>query len=261
MKNLKSHFIILVVAVLTGFLVSCEGIILGIDGDGPVVSQDFSFTELQGISSAICGDIYLTQSDEQKVTISAQQNIIDNMKFDVNNGVLHIEFDRNVHHHEPITIYMSVNNLTEVKVSGSGNVNTTGAFTTNDALNLSLSGSGNFNVEANAPEIYSGISGSGDFTIKANTDYFEGSIAGSGKYIMSGAATVADYSISGSGEIRAFELETGETRIHVSGSGDSRVTAYDKLAVSISGSGDVYYKGTPQIDTNISGSGNIRNAN
>lgn len=261
MKNLKNHLILILMAVSTLSFTSCENGVFGIRGDGPIVEQELTFEELQGIRMNISGNVHLTQADDQKIIVKAQQNIIDNFKTEENNGIVEFDFDRNVKKHDGINIYMSIKTLTQAKLSGSGDINTTNKFTSDETLKLDLSGSGNFDIEAEALEIYSNISGSGNFTITSTTAYFQGNISGSGKYLMAGKATEADYSISGSGEISAFNLDTEQTTINISGSGDSRVTVSDNLNVNINGSGDVYYKGNPQINSDISGSGNIKNAN
>ena len=45
--------------------------------------------------------------------------------------------------------------------------------------------------------------------------------------------------------------------IRISGSGDVRIRAEERLKVRISGSGKVYYTGNPVIESEISGSGMI----
>lgn len=261
MKRVNKKNMVLIFAIASFVLTSCTDGIFGIKGDGPIVTQELTFNELEGVNMMIAGNVHLTQSDEQVITISAQQNIIDNLKTSVSGGVVDFDFDRNVKSHDGVDIYMSISNLSLVSLSGSGDINTTDTFNIDGNLRLVLSGSGNFNIEANANEVYSNISGSGDFTINTVTEYLECGISGSGKYTLSGLATEADYSISGSGNFEALELATKKTSIDISGSGDLRVNVSDELNIKISGSGDIYYIGNPRINTDISGSGNIHNSN
>lgn len=261
MKNLRNHVILLAFLALSFSLSSCHDSIFGIKGDGPIVEQEFEFNDLKGVNASISGNVHLTQGDEQKVVIAAQQNIIDNIETDVSSGIVNFEFDRNVKNHDGLDIYMTVKTLSHAGLSGSGNINTTNYFETNEILSLNLSGSGNFNVQADALEVYSNMSGSGNFNITTNTDYLDCGISGSGNYNLIGTATEADFSISGSGNYAAFELETDKTTVHISGSGDMRVHANEELNVKISGSGTIYYRGHPDINQDVSGSGSIRNAN
>lgn len=261
MKNLRSHVILLAFFAFSLSLSSCHDSIFGIKGDGPIVEQEFEFSDLKGVNAAISGNVHLTQGSEQKVVIKAQQNIIDNIETSVSNGIVEFEFERNVKDHDGLDIYMTIPTLSHAGLSGSGNVYTTNYFETNEILTLNLSGSGNFNIQADAFEVYSNMSGSGNFNITTNTEYLDCGISGSGDYNLEGSATEADYSISGSGNYAAFNLETQKTSIHISGSGDMRVHANDELNVNISGSGSIYYKGHPDINQDISGSGNIKSAN
>ena len=67
--------------------------------------------------------------------------------------------------------------------------------------------------------------------------------------------------VSGSGNIFAFNLESNDQEVRISGSGNCEVFVRDLLEVDISGSGNVFYKGNPSVSTNISGSGNVIEAN
>ncbi|UCG09227.1 MAG: DUF2807 domain-containing protein [Desulfobacterales bacterium] len=79
-----------------------------------------------------------------------------------------------------------------------------------------------------------------------------------GSINLSGEADESNAAISGSGKINAFDLETKNVSVTISGSGDCRLNASESLNATISGSGDIYYKGRPKISTRISGSGSLR---
>jgi len=86
-------------------------------------------------------------------------------------------------------------------------------------------------------------------------------IAGSGSIHLSGKADVHQASITGSGEINAFGLETQNASLSITGSGDCKVNASEKLQAKITGSGDVLYKGHPQVNKTITGSGSVKDRN
>ncbi len=261
MKNLRTQLALLAIASFAFSITSCTDGVFGIRGDGPIVSQTLELEDLKGVDMNISGNVHLTQSENQEIIIEAQQNIIDNLETNVHNGIVDFDFDRNVKKHDGVDIYMSIHTLSHLSLSGSGDINTTAPFSTNEILTLNLSGSGDFNIEADALEIYSNISGSGDFYIATETEYLQCGISGSGSYTLVGSATEADYSVSGSGNFSAFELDTDKTSIRVSGSGDARVSANNELDIKISGSGNVWYKGHPDVNSDISGSGDVSNAN
>ena len=58
----------------------------------------------------------------QSIRIDAQQNILDNIETFVNNEVLTIKFDKNVGRHEEIYVYLTIANLKQLGISGSGDI-------------------------------------------------------------------------------------------------------------------------------------------
>jgi len=210
-------------------------------GEGPVVTETRVVSNFEGIRLKINADIHISKDSVQELSISAQQNIIDNIETYVTGNLLTIDFDRNVKHHLPIDVYIKIPMLNKIQIDGSGNVSTTGDFSESN-VDLEINGSGNINGNFFASSISSQISGSGDIS-------------------LTGTATNHYAQIDGSGNIYSFGLITDHTDIDISGSGNSEVFANQTLDVKISGSGDVYYKGHPTVTVNISGSGSVINKN
>ena len=134
-------------------------------------------------------------------------------------------------------VYITIQNLEGVGISGSGDIVGNDRFVT-ESLYVEISGSGNMDLEV-------------------ETGLLENKISGSGSLELSGKAEEYTVSVSGSGKINAFDVDAKHVSAQVSGSGDCRISASESLDAKISGSGDVYYKGRPQINTKISGSGSL----
>ncbi|MBI5913886.1 MAG: DUF2807 domain-containing protein [Bacteroidetes bacterium] len=210
----------------------------GTKGEGPKVTKALDLPSFNGIAMTISGDVYLRQGGTQSVKIEAQQNIIDNLKKEVKDGVWKIGFNKNVRDHESIKIWVTVPDLKSVAVSGSGSIIGENAFSSLGDLSLAISGSGDIKLESNSNALDVAISGSGDME-------------------LSGSTGNSNMKISGSGDISAFGLSTKSCTVKISGSGDSSVSVSDQLEVAIAGSGDVYYKGRPSVRSKISGSGDV----
>jgi hypothetical protein len=115
-------------------------------------------------------------------------------------------------------------------------------------------------IDISSPEleaIY--IDGSGDVTlndIAINKLAIE--LNGSGKVSATGSVTDLDIKISGAGNIDSQALDAKNVSAHITGSGDLKVTAHDKLRAEILGTGDITYFGNPKtIEKNITGVGDI----
>ncbi len=138
-----------------------------------------------------------------------------------------------------VRIYITVVNLDELNIAGSGDVSIKNALTGND-FELNLSGSGD--VYCNRIEV----------------SELEINLAGSGDVTIAGKVNEVEISVAGSGDVTADELESEEAEVSIAGSGSVKVWATKKLESSIVGSGDVYYKGNPLVDSDTIGSGSIR---
>lgn len=212
-----------------------------VKGEGPVVEKELNLSALKGVHLQLSADVEITYGSSQKVVIKAPQNIIDLVSTDVSNGVWKIKTNRsvNIYKVETFKIYITMTDLKELGVSGSGNLVSTNTFPNLDDLNVYVSGSGDLELSAEARNIKTKVSGSGDVE-------------------LSGSCQEQDVKVSGSGDVKAYDLKTQICNVRVSGSGTCKVNASESLNAKVSGSGDIYYKGNPEkVKTKVSGSGDI----
>ncbi len=211
-----------------------------IRGEGPVVTRDVELTSFSGVSSGFSANVYLTQGDEQKVTLHGQANILDNLRLDVKGSVLKIRYDRMVRRAEPVEIYITLPHLDLVRLSGSGNIKTETDFSRLGDLEVQVSGSGGMHLDIDAQEVY-------------------GKVSGSGRINLAGQADAMTLSISGSGNLNALDLDLQHCDASISGSGNVKVSVNQSLVASVSGSGNIRYRGKGvRIDSKVSGSGSVR---
>ncbi len=210
-----------------------------IKGEGNIVKQDITLEPLKGIDLGFDGDVVLTPGSSQKITLEGQQNILDNIKREVKNGIWHITFDKNVVDAKNLTVYITLPGFEEIGLTGSGNISSSGKFDGLKELKINLSGSGDIKLDYGAQ----------------STDLH---LSGSGGIRLSGSCKDLDIAISGSGNVNASDLATDDCEIHISGSGDASVLANKNLETHISGSGDVSYTGSASVTSRISGSGAVR---
>lgn len=212
-----------------------------ITGEGPVVTEVRNHTGFSGIDLRISGDVFFQEDSVYKVEVHAHQNILDVMDTYVSNNRLVIRFENDVRvrAHEPVKLIIRGPSLNSLRISGSGNITTTGTIDPS-SMELDISGSGNIHMtELVAGHVDATISGSGNIKVDAGTVPSE------------------KLRISGSGNIDVGGVNAVTATVKTSGSGDTRVNASQNLEVTITGSGNVYYKGTPVINTSISGSGKV----
>lgn len=244
MKNVKMYCVIFLAIVL---MTSCDdkgnnGLFNCIEGEGDVVTQELLINEFTGVKSRGSSQVYITQGNDFKVEVEGQQNIIDNIETDIQDGIWEIEFEDCQRDYVELKIYITMPEIKSLEVSGSGDMFGQDVFTL-DNIHLKVDGSGSIDVAFdNATDVDARISGSGKIKLQGTTNYIGSKI-------------------SGSGDLKAYDLEANIGNIRISGSGDAEVTVYDELEVKIEGSGDVYYKGNPIINVDITGSGDLKNMN
>ncbi|MTI33147.1 head GIN domain-containing protein [Xanthovirga aplysinae] len=274
MYIIKSIFIPLGVLIL---LNSC-----GIKGEGEVVSQTLSLEPFDVLQLNLDNvDVFLKQDTEQKVTVSGQQNIIDNLNTNVKDNKWEIDVQKNTRSYERLTVYISVPELKEIKVTAGGNVFTETPFVNLNHLNLEMNADGQMNLDVEANSINAKVDADGEIGIRGTADEIfcdmnasgkisfsalqskniEAEIRGDGNISLEGTTQNLNLDSNAGGGLDAFDLESTNATILIRASGDANVTVQEKLNVTIKASGDVYYKGRPIINPDISASGKLYDAN
>jgi hypothetical protein len=234
-KTLKVMVVVLSVYMVSGCIVVINA--KSVKGSRNIISQEREVGEFNKVHLKGSGNVFLSPGEKQSLIIKTDDNIMPLIETDVSAKKLTIAHGK--HHLRPTVFeaFITVKNLEDVTISGSGDVR----------------GKGRFVAEA----FYAEISGSGDMDLEVETGMLASKISGSGSIHLSGKTEDYTVSISGSGEINAFDVQAKTVSVKISGSGNCRVYATDSLDAKISGSGDVYYKGRPQVNTKISGSGSL----
>jgi len=194
------------------------------------------------VSLSIAADLHLKQGSGHSLVLEGDEDVLEDIVTEVRGSELKIKLNRpfNFRNMGRLTIYVTMEQVEELSVSGSGQIEAETPIQTSE-LSLNLSGSGDINIgELQANELDASISGSGDIRLagKSNLDEME-------------------LDITGSGDFHGEDLQADEADIDISGSGTCRIHAVNELEVSITGSGKVRYKGNPKVNASISGSGSV----
>lgn len=189
------------------------------------------------------GTVYLEQGDTVSLRVEASsQETLDRIRTRVRGDELVIDtedgdqswFDKLFGDKETLHVYVTMPNVRAISVSGTGEV-IARTILTAEELDLSIAGTGDIEAEVDVTFLESDINGTGDAA-------------------LSGRATRHRIRISGTGDVEAIDLETEETDVQISGTGDARVHATKSLRAQVSGLGDVTYRGEP-ADLSIQSSG------
>lgn len=211
-----------------------------IKGNGEVVTKSRSIGNYDGVELVGSMNVVLIAGNEGELKIEAESNLQEYIETEVRNNVLKISTDEdvNIHPTKEIKITVPFRDLSEVSLTGSG-----------DIWNEDQIKSDDFKMQ---------VTGSGDIMLNLDVQDLEGQITGSGDIKIKGAARNFECKVTGSGDFKAFDLRADNVEARISGSGDIQVTATQSLKASIGGSGDIVYKGNPKKeDFKTSGSGSV----
>ena len=130
-----------------------------------------------------------------------------------------------------------------------------------DFNDLSLTGSGDINTEdtIKTSNFDVSLTGSGDIVLDIEANEIDAKLTGSGDLKLDGRVDELEVKVTGSGDFEGSSLNSKNTQVYVSGSGNANVNATNSIKARVNGSGDVRYSGVPEFsDNKVSGSGSIK---
>jgi hypothetical protein len=205
----------------------CTSDCMQVNGDGPTIKGSGTLkTETRTVEpfttirfSRIGGNLEIERTGTAGLTVTAEDNVLPLLTSEVKDGTLTLSIakGKGFSGKQP-TYKITVGDLREVDVAGSGRLDATklqGA-----ALTVSMSGSG------------------------------------TGK--LAGQVDDLRLTVTGSGSCNAGDLQAKRAKATVTGSGDLTVNASDELDAEVSGSGSIRYVGSPKLKSDVSGSGSIK---
>jgi len=213
-----------------------------VKGNGNVVKETRSEAGFTAIGVSGPMDVELSQGSDFSIEVESDENIMPYIITEKRGSMLEIKTrdNINIHTSKNILVRITMPEVREISIGGSGSVKTMGRISNSDKLDLDVAGSGDMMLDVKSP-------------------FVSAHIAGSGKIIARGETQKIDVHIAGSGDFLAEDLKSEEVKVSVGGSGKAKVFASRELDVSVAGSGDIYYRGNPgSIKKSIAGSGNVR---
>ncbi len=214
-----------------------------ITGNGNIKKETRQVTGFTSLSSHGAMEVQISYGNSNSIEVQADENLLPYIETTVEGGKLTIKSKKNVNlkSASKITVSVSMTKVNGLQLSGSGNIEGNGNFTSDSKTNMMVSGSGNIKLNSGSfKDLDLALSGSGNMDLKKGT------------------ADNITISISGSGNIDCSGVSSDNVDAKISGSGNARVNANKSIDAIISGSGNVFYKGTASnITRKVVGSGKV----
>jgi hypothetical protein len=258
---MKRVFLFFPLIILTLVSLACQVAIPNVvTGSGTVDTETREVSNFDAISLENMGNVYITVGNTEKLTIEAEDNLLPLLTSEVENGTLKLGVvrGRNIDPTKPITYNITVKDLKDITLAGSGVINS--APLEADTMTVMLAGSGNIQLEGVTSTNFNvTIAGSGNINVdEVSTERIDAEINGSGDIRIAGEAQRQTLSVNGSGSYLAGDLQTETMDIHINGSGSVTAWVREHLNVAVNGSGNVSYYGRPTINHTDNGSGTLR---
>ena len=188
-------------------------------------------------------DLYLKMSDTEEVKIVADDDIIDNIKTEVKDGVLHIYMKKtnwfNWGGNKTRKAYVRVKELNSIRASSGSDVQSDNTL---EGESLEVKASSGSDVQLDI--VYK------NFSIDASSGS-DAKISGKVKKLEAEASSGSD--------IKAHELESQICKVRASSGSDISVNVTDELYARASSGADIKYYGNPKVrDTDESSGGDVR---
>jgi hypothetical protein len=188
------------------------------------------------------GQLHITQSDREHLTIEAPDHMLPEIESTVRDGNLYLGYRSPKlvslqNWREELVYRLTLVDIDAITLSGSGRITAPDLDT--DEIRLCSTGSGPISID------------------ELTADSIHSTISGSGRIVVAGDVESQQLLISGAGTYAAEGLISDFVSLKISGAGSATVAVHHDLDVVITGSGKVHYMGHPEVTKQISGSGEI----
>ena len=196
-----------------------------------------------GINVSNAFDVYLSQSSEEAVAVSAAETKHrEKITVNVKDGILYIGYDNDSKSwssgNKKLKAYISFKQIDQLKISGACDVFIAGTLKA-ESLTVNQSGASDLKGKLDVSNLTVDLSGASDM-------------------MVTGTATQLSVEASGASDFKGFDLVTETCDAKASGASDIKITVDKELSAHASGASDVRYKGNGVIkDLKSSGSSSV----
>ena len=196
-----------------------------VTGNGNLTTETITTPAYDHIKSVGFMDVKLIRGKEGEISVHTDENLHEwiEIKVKKNTLVLDITDNISVRTKKGIHITVPIEDISGVSLIGSGDIHTEDT------------------IEATA--FATELIGSGDIDLAIQTSTVKAKVTGSGDLTLSGSTNELHPHVTGSGDFDGGNLESNQTEVSCTGSGDAVVIANSSLYSKVYGYGDVNTKG------------------
>lgn len=193
-------------------------------GNRNVVEETRELPPFQSLEIGGALSAYIQLADVQEVRIETDENLMDNVKTEVEGGTLFIK-STGLKNPTKLNAYIKVTSLDMLKAAGATEVKSESVI--------------------RADELKIIANGAASLTLDLDVQYLESTTSGAADVTLAGSAATHKLDVSGAGSLNAKNLVTRKANYMVSGASDASLHVTDELVGEKKGVADVTYIGNP----------------
>lgn len=209
------------------------------NGNGNVVTEERFVDDFTGVRGSAGMDVFLTEGDENRVVVEADENLMDIIETYVDGNTLKINTTKSIGKAKSRKVHVTYKHLDHIEASSGADV-IGNSVVRSETITLDSSSGADLEVEIFAKEVYLNSSSGSDLKV-------------------SGRANRAIADASSGSDLRARELETKSCKAEASSGATIDITVIDQMEGSASSGGDIRYYGNPSdVSVRENPSGDVR---
>jgi hypothetical protein len=211
----------------------------GENGNGNVVTQERDVSEdFDQVKGSAGLDVYLTQGEENKIVVEADENLLQYIETDVENGKLHITTSENIGRSEAKKVHVTYKELNTIEASSGA-----------DVVGKSVVKSKNLSLKS---------SSGADLTLEVFSKDITAKSSSGSNMTLSGKASSLKADASSGSELNAKKLLVLNCNAEASSGAEVTVNVKERLETHSSSGGDINYYGNPvSVNSDKSHSGSV----
>ena len=204
-------------------------------------TKDFNLSTFDRVELNNAFFVSIVKSTESKVMAKGSGGDVDDLEVVVTNGKLDIRYDKRIRikqlkrYKMELVIYTP--NITEIDAKSASDTEISG-FTNLSTFKASVSGASTLRIKNIIQTLTAGLSGASKLTLPMNVEKI-------------------DAEISGASTLDAFDANSTEVFLELSGASKAEVSASKTLTVKANGVSKVTYRGEPKVSEDLSGGSKV----
>ena len=231
---------VIITSLLSLFFFSCnfDGVFNQLDGKGEIITQEHEIEAFNQITVEKGWDVVLIKSDQPKLVVKANENLLENLKFSVSNQLLSISSKKNIGRADAKIIQVYYTDELQKIASQSGAEITSNEVLKQDKLQIDASSGSEIELQLQTQRTEAKSSSGADMELTGSSDNFEAKAS------------------SGS-EIDTQNLITKSASASASSGSEITLSVSENFTAKTSSGGEINYYGNPKstsLNNSISGS-------